>query len=114
MPLAGMSRLDDIRAGTQAPSNPVLLGASAQRGGIPPILSAEVGIRQGPDGRVLEVKLLRASGNAVFDAFVVDVAPASAKRAGTPPERGSGIHADGMRTAWLFTGQLKLDKRLRD
>lgn len=93
---------------------PVLLNASGQRGKLPSILSAEVSIHQAPDGSILEVKLLRGSGNPVFDRFVLEVGPASVKRLAPPPERGSGIRASGLKSAWSFTGNLKLDKRLRD
>lgn len=115
LPMVGLQREAERHGGSLGGGGgPVLLGASAQRGKLPAILRAELSIRQAPDGSVIEVTLLRGSGNPVFDTFVVGVAPESVKRLAPPPARGSGIRASGLKSVWSFTGNLKLDKRLRD
>ena len=93
---------------------PVLLGASAKRGGPKPLLVAEVSIHQAPDGTIIEQVLVRSSGNPIFDRFVMEAAPKSVASMPPPPREGGGIRKDGLRSHWAFEGHMSLMKKVRD
>ncbi len=77
-------------------------------------LLAIVDIRQGSDGRLLQLTLAQPSGNAAFDAHVMRTAPAAVAGLGPPPEKGIGIHPEGMRTTWSFEGRIVYRRKLSD
>lgn len=77
-------------------------------------LLAVVEIRQGGGGELLQLTLTQPSGNAAFDAHVMASAPAAVEALGPPPEKGIGIHPEGMRTTWSFEGRIVYKRKLSD
>ena len=110
LPTAAMQR-DAVNNPAFASRGPIPTG-----GGKPPqpVMRAEIRIEQRPDGSVSSISLVKSSGNEVFDQHVLEVAPKSVAALPPPPERGSGIHDDGMRSHWAFEGHIRLDKKLKD
>ncbi|MGC4118085.1 MAG: TonB C-terminal domain-containing protein [Myxococcales bacterium] len=77
-------------------------------------LLAIVEIRQGSDGKLLQLTLTQPSGNAAFDAHVMRTAPVAVAGLGPPPEKGIGIHPEGLRTTWSFEGRIVYQRKLSD
>ncbi|HEY3444880.1 MAG TPA: TonB C-terminal domain-containing protein [Myxococcales bacterium] len=77
-------------------------------------LLAIVELRQGSDGRLLQLTLTQPSGNAAFDAHVMRTAPAAVGALAPPPEKGIGIHPEGLRSTWSFEGRIVYKRKLSD
>ena len=77
-------------------------------------LLAIVELRQGGDGRLVDLTLTEPSGNAAFDAHVLHTAPSAIGALGPPPEKGLGLHPEGLRTTWSFEGRIVYKRKLSD
>jgi hypothetical protein len=74
-------------------------------------LLAIVELRQGGDGHLVRLRLALPSGNAAFDAHVMRSAPTAISALGPPPEKGVGIHPEGLRSTWSFEGHVVYKRR---
>ncbi len=63
-------------------------------------LAAVVEVWQEPTGRLRDLKLLESSGDPTFDSWAISRLRNALAKAGSPPDAGVGIHADGIRTRW--------------
>ncbi|MBI5547794.1 MAG: TonB C-terminal domain-containing protein, partial [Deltaproteobacteria bacterium] len=77
-------------------------------------LLAIVELRQGRAGELLQLTLQQPSGNAAFDAHVMRAAPLAVGTLKPPPEKGVGIHPEGLRSTWSFEGHIVYKRKLRD
>ncbi len=77
-------------------------------------MEAVVELRQAATGALLEALLLRSSGSQPFDAWVLDVAVKAVPLTLAPPDAGLGIHPDGMRSVWAFSGKVVYRRSVRD
>ncbi|MFN7133054.1 MAG: TonB C-terminal domain-containing protein, partial [Myxococcales bacterium] len=96
--VASTPELSQLRAMARF-SHEALLGAYAGE------LTAIVEIRQGRNGRLLELKLRQSSGQLDFDALALEAVPAAMAEL-VPPESGAGIHADGVHALFAFVGRV--------
>jgi hypothetical protein len=86
------------------------LGALEGRGAL---LTLTLELRQAKSGALLDAKLLESSGNPLFDAFVLRVAPGALGALTPPPDealRGRAL----LRTWWHVEGWLRTPKELRE
>lgn len=74
------------------------------------VLTAVVEIRQDPRGKLLSALLVESSGNKQFDNFVIQRAPIAIEKVPPAPEKGAGIHPDGIRSTWAFEGRITYKK----
>ena len=79
-----------------------------------PGLLALVELRQGLDGKLLELSLRQPSGNVAFDAHVMRSAPQAISELPLPPQSGGGIHPDGLHSLWSFQGKIVYKRKMRD
>jgi hypothetical protein len=76
-------------------------------------LVAHVEVRQSRDGKLLEAALVRRSGNAVFDKFILEAVPVQVRSMPPPPKEGLGLNADGLRSVWAFEGRIVYKRKLK-
>lgn len=74
-------------------------------------LMAVVEIRQGNDGAFVDAKLVKTSGNPLFDSFVLATAPSSISLLPPLPSNVAQTHPAGVRSLWSFEGLLEYRKR---
>jgi hypothetical protein len=77
------------------------------------LLTLTLELRQAKSGALLDAKLLESSGNPLFDAFVLRVAPGALGALTPPPDealRGRAL----LRTWWHVEGWLRTPKELRE
>lgn len=74
-------------------------------------LIAIVELAQGQDAKLLSLQLVQPSGNAVFDKFVMEVAPKSLEGV---KAFAAGSHPNGLRTWWEFRGVVSYKRSVKD
>jgi hypothetical protein len=79
-----------------------------------PGLLALVEVRQGGDGKLVDLTLRQPSGNVAFDAHVMKSAPEAIAPLAPPPPKGGGIHADGLHSLWSFEGKIVYKRKLSE
>lgn len=72
---------------------------------------AIVSISQDAEAKLVEVKLIAASGDSDFDKFVLSIAPEALTQL---PPFAPGSHPRGLRTEWAFRGSISYRKHMRD
>lgn len=68
-------------------------------------LLAVVELKQSLGGGIESSLLLKASGNKVFDGWVMERAPVALENF-PAPDGGVGVHPDGLRSVWAFKGKV--------
>src|SRR5207253_3169662 len=63
-------------------------------------LAAVVEVDQAGDGRLRALALLESSGDPTFDAWALDRLRGTIAELSPPPDAGSGIHPEGLKTRW--------------
>ncbi|WNG17447.1 hypothetical protein [Cystobacter fuscus] len=115
---SGTERLEDVaRSGTA--------GARARRARDPlgeldrsvagaNTMSVELELEQSPTGQLLGVKLLRGSGNPLFDAYVLDKVPASLAALGPASENfAARTRAPTVRSVWNVEGRVSFSRTIK-
>jgi hypothetical protein len=74
---------------------------------------ALVELRQAGDGKLAGTVLVQSSGNRIFDEHVLKTAPEALATLPPPPERGAGIHPDGLRSLWSFEGKITFMRKVK-
>jgi len=77
-------------------------------------LTATVELNQGPDGKVLGVRLVAPSTLPAFDRHVLSIAPSALAKLPPPPDKGFGIKPTGMKSVWRFEGRVKFKRPLKE
>jgi hypothetical protein len=77
-------------------------------------LVAVVELRQAASGALLHSLLVQSSGNTLFDSWVMGQAIEGVGLAAEPPDAGLGIHEDGMRSVWAFSGKVVYKRSLQE
>jgi hypothetical protein len=75
---------------------------------------AVVDIRQTAQGKLVDLSLVKSSGNPLFDKFVLKSAPTAIESLPEAPANRPGIHPDGIRSTWAFEGRVTYKKKLSD
>ncbi|OJH42838.1 hypothetical protein BON30_00775 [Cystobacter ferrugineus] len=115
---SGTDRLEDVaRSGTA--------GARARRARDPlgeldrsvagaNTLSVELELEQSPTGQLLGAKLLRGSGNSLFDTYVLDKVPPSLAALGPASENfAARTRAPTVRSVWNVEGRVSFSRTIK-
>jgi hypothetical protein len=113
---SGTERLEDVaRSGTA--------GARARSRARDPLgeldkrantLSVELELEQSPTGQLLGVKVLRGSGNPLFDTYVLEKVPASLAALGPASENfAARTRAPTVRSVWNVEGRVSFSRTLK-
>jgi hypothetical protein len=115
---SGSERLEDAArsgaAGARARTRPSAvdtIDAYSRRAGS---LHAKLDLEQSPTGQVLSVKLVQGSGNALFDAYVLERVPTSLSALGPAPEHFSArMKGAVVRSTWAIEGRVSFARTLK-
>ncbi|XXF77664.1 TonB C-terminal domain-containing protein [Myxococcaceae bacterium GXIMD 01537] len=71
-------------------------------------------LEQGPDGALRSAKVVRGSGNAAFDEYVMARVPTALAPLAPPPAQAAGVRADGIHTLWEVEGRVIYLRKLSE
>ncbi|MHB8420236.1 MAG: TonB C-terminal domain-containing protein [Myxococcales bacterium] len=77
-------------------------------------LTVVVELRQRGDGKFVSVELKQRSTDPDFDAWVLAEIPEGLATLPPPPAFGAGLHKDGLRSLWAFTGKVSYMRKVDD
>ncbi len=114
---SGTDRLEDVarsggagaRARSQRSTTDVLEEYNRRVGA----LHVKMELEQAPSGQVLGVKLLESSGNALFDAYVLERVSPALSALGPAPEHFAARYKGPVRSVWGIEGHVSFSRTLR-
>ena len=114
---SGTDRLEDMarsggagaRARSQRSSTDVLEEYNRRVGA----LHVKLELEQAPSGQVLAVKLLESSGNALFDAYVLERVSPALTALGPAPEHFAARYKGPVRSVWGIQGHVSFSRTIR-
>jgi hypothetical protein len=114
---SGTDRLEDVarsggagaRARSQRSTADVLEEYNRRVGA----LHVRLELEQAPSGKVLAVKLLESSGNALFDAYVLERVSPALSALGPAPEHFAARYKGPVRSVWGIEGHVSFSRTIR-
>lgn len=71
-------------------------------------------LHQGPDGALVNAKLVSGSGNKAYDTYVMKGVPPALAKLPPPADRARGVRPDGIHTLWSVEGRVVYLRKLKE
>lgn len=106
----GEPAYEGLRARTQAGEELQKVADGKQA----PVLLITLELEQAPDGTLRSARVTRTSGNAAFDAWVMERVPQALAKLQPPPPKAGGVRPDGIHSLWEVEGKVSYRRRLSE